>query len=1088
MRKSSGAGSIFSAVENNDIEQVQKLLRRASHADPQDSVGRSPLWFAAKNGNVEIVELLLTLGAFPDTPDASNQTPLFIAAERGHVKVCELLIASGASVDFPAENDMTPLMVATKAGHLQVVIELVEAGAHIEQENFHGQTAVTLSLAHDHSIVAKYLQFQKELLRSFSSRGKMWAPPASTSAVGNSPRARRSPPSGSGFSFVNTNNNSTRLSGSDGSKTPPGTTPPRERIGGSFRSDAPSSLNNVNNTSTIYATSKTQQGQLWMQQQQQGATTPTSASSKPQQQQKQFLLQRLFSGSPSQGHSPTSPISTTSSSSTTPTTPAQIDTTYGSSNSIHSSTTSNSTRPESPATPLAGVPILGKVFAFAAATPNTTNNTQTNSNDTTRRNKPEEPQRWTTLPTEIAHTHNNNPTATISPRSAPPSPPPATGGPQPPQVVVGPSAAAPTKNEHTQCTSSASGSSDNVANHENHAGDNPDGQSSTDNINESSQPGPPSTSTTTASTTAPTTTLQPVTTTRQQNNQHHARDSISSVVSQSSSNGGCAASLALRSDAPTAPPPSAIIAAAMQQQDTTATTTSTTTTPPPKTLPTSPNGGATPQQRQSQGGAHQQGSPSNAPQAPPTTPPGNHVDVQQQQADLPPPSSAAATSSSSSSSSSSTSASCGISAEQQSHSSTGSSSSLRTMPDNQQTQQQQQQLASVTVTPPPTTRHQPHAAESAEEATAGGNNKSVDDDWLVVTGTTSPEAVTPVKPKPSIFGKFPECIIMELIGFVEQAQLTTCFMINKHWCSVASANRYLIAYLQNDVHRLYQRLALLDKGATGTVHRYIRRSDGRVVAIKKVPFTDAVELAELQEEMAITRYACSPNSRHLGAENVVRYIDSHRLQDELWIVMEYMSAGKLTDLIKACQRAHKLPLPEALIAYICREVLKGLQFLHESKHIIHRDVKSDNVLLHHTGATKLADFGLSKALTVTEPKRNTATGTPFWMAPEVIQTEMYDYKADVWSVGILIIEMCRGDPPYMRMPVVQALVEIVRSSPPVLGKNEASEALRSFTSKCLQKKPKQRATVNELLQHRFLRSACDARTVATALKSMKRPK
>lgn len=124
-------------------------------------------------------------------------------------------------------------------------------------------------------------------------------------------------------------------------------------------------------------------------------------------------------------------------------------------------------------------------------------------------------------------------------------------------------------------------------------------------------------------------------------------------------------------------------------------------------------------------------------------------------------------------------------------------------------------------------------------------------------------------------------------------------------------------------------------------------------------------------------------------------------------------------------------VPEHLISYIFREVLKGLASLHR-QHRIHRDIKSDNILIATDGKVKLSDFGYAAQLTSEKDKRNTLVGTPCWMAPELIAGNLYDTKVDVWSLGIVALEMADGDPPFIKENPLKVLFMISSASPPRL--------------------------------------------------------
>ncbi|KAH7825566.1 putative p21-activated kinase 2 [Monocercomonoides exilis] len=225
--------------------------------------------------------------------------------------------------------------------------------------------------------------------------------------------------------------------------------------------------------------------------------------------------------------------------------------------------------------------------------------------------------------------------------------------------------------------------------------------------------------------------------------------------------------------------------------------------------------------------------------------------------------------------------------------------------------------------------------------------------------------------------------------------------------------------------------------------------------------------------------------------NVVRFYDAFTVEREaeetrggattlirekqLWIVMEYLPGGSLTNLITI-----NGALPEPCIAYFCREILKALAFLH-SEHRIHRDIKSDNVLLGLEGQVALADFGFCAQLTEEMQKRKSVVGTPYWMSPELIQGLEYDQKTDIWSLGITAIECAESEPPLMNLPPLRALFLIATRPPPQLKEKEKwSPLFHDFLSKCLSHNVNERWTAQQLLKHPFLSKACEG----IALKEM----
>jgi len=194
------------------------------------------------------------------------------------------------------------------------------------------------------------------------------------------------------------------------------------------------------------------------------------------------------------------------------------------------------------------------------------------------------------------------------------------------------------------------------------------------------------------------------------------------------------------------------------------------------------------------------------------------------------------------------------------------------------------------------------------------------------------------------------------------------------------------------------------------------------------------------------------------------------MDGELWVVMEYMSNGSLYDLVKLHVRGIKMDEP--ISAYCIREVLKAVQFLHSRKRI-HRDIKVDNILVNTTGEIKLADFGTAVQLTFQRLRRTTLAGTPYYMAPELIQRIPYNEKVDIWSVGITVVEMMNGKPPFYELDPREALDAIVMRGVNGLTDYRYSDLIKNFVNMhCLCAKPEDRATAKQLLEHPFLLCAC----------------
>lgn len=272
-----------------------------------------------------------------------------------------------------------------------------------------------------------------------------------------------------------------------------------------------------------------------------------------------------------------------------------------------------------------------------------------------------------------------------------------------------------------------------------------------------------------------------------------------------------------------------------------------------------------------------------------------------------------------------------------------------------------------------------------------------------------------------------------------------------------------------DPREIFRNLNKIGQGASGGVYTANERGTNRCVAIKQMNLEQ-----QPKKDLIINEILVMKDSHH---NNIVNFIDSFLVGGDLWVVMEYMEGGSLTDVVTFNI------MTEGQIAAVCRETLKGLQHLH-SKGVIHRDIKSDNILLSMDGNIKLTDFGFCAQINEAHNKRTTMVGTPYWMAPEVVTRKEYGRKVDIWSLGIMAIEMIEGEPPYLTESPLRALYLIATNGTPAI-KDEQNLSLvfKDFLYFALKVDPEKRASAHDLLRHDFMKQCADLSTLSPLVRA-----
>ena len=251
-------------------------------------------------------------------------------------------------------------------------------------------------------------------------------------------------------------------------------------------------------------------------------------------------------------------------------------------------------------------------------------------------------------------------------------------------------------------------------------------------------------------------------------------------------------------------------------------------------------------------------------------------------------------------------------------------------------------------------------------------------------------------------------------------------------------------------------IELVGQGNYGRVYKAMHKKTGKIYSAKIAYIEKTNEVESFKKEINILSQC---NNQY-----IVHYYGSYIKGHQIWIILEFCDGGSLFELIKILPRN----LNEEEIASLIYMILKGLVFLHENKKI-HRDIKTENILLTHKGIAKLADFGVSTQLMHSFSKKITKIGTPFYMSPEVILQNKYDYKCDIWSLGITTIEMAEGEPPFAKVKGYWVLKKIITHPPKGLkNKEKWSNEFNNFVEKCLIYDPEKRPSAKELLQHPFI--------------------
>ena len=270
----------------------------------------------------------------------------------------------------------------------------------------------------------------------------------------------------------------------------------------------------------------------------------------------------------------------------------------------------------------------------------------------------------------------------------------------------------------------------------------------------------------------------------------------------------------------------------------------------------------------------------------------------------------------------------------------------------------------------------------------------------------------------------------------------------------------LAVFLQDDPSKHYEIVKKIGYGGFARVFLVKRKDNGEQRALKFIEPKNSKERQIIRNELGVMKM-CQES------EAVLRCYEAFDYRQRLWIFLEFMDGGCLTPIVEE----RKGNISEGVCAFILYQTLRGVHALH-SRNIVHRDIKSDNILVNEQGDLKLADFGYAAQLTQEKKGRSSKVGTVCWMAPELIRgKQQYDNKVDIWSFGIFALEIADGEPPYISEPQQKVLYLIVTKEAPRLIPGKWSASFQDFVAQCLNKNPEERATSEKLLEHPFLRFA-----------------